>query len=145
MHTATSDASVALKIITSYAICAALAALLGILVMPPRTRLEFMLRTASTLVCSFAFGPALAAAALAWFPALTASLAWLADHGSTEDSFLAKLYVIAPCMLLAGLPAWWFFGGYVRWVARIRTIGLLPWMDEIRSRLPLARRIKDEG
>ncbi len=140
----TAASSMALKIVTTYAICAALAALLGLVVLPPRSRAELMMRTASTLVCSFAFGPALAAAALAWFPALTDALVWLADHGSTEDEFLAKLYVIAPCMLLAGLPAWWMLGGYMRWVARIRKIGLLPWLDELRARLPLLGGAKDE-
>lgn len=63
------------------------------------------MRSVSTVICSFAFSPVVAASVLAWFPTLTASLAWLARHGGCDDELLAKLYVLGPCSLLAGLPA----------------------------------------
>jgi len=133
-------AGAALKVAAAHGAFAALAAVLGLLIMPPRTRQEFVVRSVSTVICSFAFGPVVAAAVLAWFPTLTESLAWLARHGGGDDELLAKLYVLGPCSLLAGLPAWWVLGGYMRWMARIKEIGLMAWIDELMARLPWGRR-----
>ncbi|MFY2060243.1 hypothetical protein ACOTCB_23620 [Achromobacter xylosoxidans] len=137
-------AAAALKVAAAHGAFAALAALLGLLILPPRTRREFVVRTVSTVICSFAFGPAVAAAVLAWFPALTESLAWLAHNIGGDDEFLAKMYVLGPCSLLAGLPAWWVLGGYMRWMARIKEIGLMAWIDELMACLPWGRHDRKE-
>lgn len=126
----------ALKVAMAYGIPAAIAAMLGLLLMPPRTVREFTVRTVSTVVCSFLFGPALAAAVIAWKPALMEAMTWLAHHGAgTDDALLAKFYVLGPSMLLAGLPAWWVLGAYMRWLASMRKKGVLDWLAEARAKI----------
>lgn len=130
----------ALKVAMAYGVPAALAALLGLLIMPPRSVREFTIRTISTVSCSFMFGPALAAGVIAWKPGLMDAMTWLAHHGAgSDDALLAKFYVLGPSMLLAGLPAWWVLGAYMRWMSRMRDQGFLPWLDELLARLPWRR------
>ncbi|NMK48064.1 hypothetical protein [Achromobacter sp. Bel] len=131
----------ALKVAMAYGIPAAIAAMLGLLIMPPRTVREFTVRTVSTVACSFLFGPALAGAVIAWKPALMEAMTWLAHHGAgSDDALLAKFYVLGPSMLLAGLPAWWVLGAYMRWMASMRQKGLLAWLAEVRANVLGARR-----
>jgi len=126
----------ALKVAMAYGIPAAIAAMLGLLIMPPRTIGEFTVRTVSTVTCSFLFGPALAASVIAWKPALMEAMTWLAHHGAgTDDALLAKFYVLGPSMLLAGLPAWWVLGAYMRWMASMRKKGVLEWLAEARAKV----------
>ena len=126
----------ALKVAMAYGVPAAITAMLGLLIMPPRTVREFTVRTISTVACSFFFGPALAAAVIAWKPALMQAMTWLAYHGAgTDDALLAKFYVLGPSMLLAGLPAWWVLGAYMRWMAGMRKKGVLNWLAEVRAKL----------
>lgn len=130
----------ALKVAMAYGVPAAIAGMLGLLIMPPRTAREFTVRTVSTVVCSFMFGPALAGAVMAWKPGLMDAMTWLAQHGAgSDDALLAKFYVLGPSMLLAGLPAWWVLGAYMRWMSRMRDQGELPWLDEVLARLPWRR------
>ncbi|GLK92392.1 hypothetical protein E2544_08875 [Achromobacter insolitus] len=126
----------ALKVAMAYGIPAAIAAILGLLIMPPRTAREFTVRSISTVSCSFLFGPAVAAAVIAWKPSLMEAMTWLAQHGAgSDDALLAKFYVLGPSMLIAGLPAWWVLGAYVRWMASMRQKGLLEWVAEARAKL----------
>ncbi|WMD20917.1 hypothetical protein RAS12_00670 [Achromobacter seleniivolatilans] len=126
----------ALKVAMAYGIPAAVAAMLGLLIMPPRTVREFTVRTVSTVACSFLFGPALASAVIAWKPGLMDAMTWLARHGAgTDDALLAKFYVLGPSMLLAGLPAWWVLGAYMRWMASMRQKGVLQWVAELRDKV----------
>lgn len=126
----------ALKVAMAYGVPAAIAAMLGLLIMPPRTIREFTVRTVSTVTCSFLFGPALAASVIAWKPALMEAMTWLAHHGAgTDDALLAKFYVLGPSMLLAGLPAWWVLGAYMRWMASMRKKGVLEWLAEARAKV----------
>lgn len=130
----------ALKVAAAYGVPAAVAAMLGLLIMPPRSVREFTIRTISTVSCSFMFGPALAAGVIAWKPGLMDAMIWLAHHGAgSDDALLAKFYVLGPSMLLAGLPAWWVLGAYMRWMSRMRDQGFLPWLDELLARLPWRR------
>ena len=126
----------ALKVAMAYGIPAAIAAILGLLIMPPRTAREFTVRSISTVSCSFLFGPAVAAAVIAWKPSLREAMTWLAQHGAgSDDALLAKFYVLGPSMLIAGLPAWWVLGAYMRWMASMRQKGLLEWVAEARAKL----------
>ncbi|WP_434648456.1 hypothetical protein [Achromobacter piechaudii] len=130
----------ALKVAMAYGVPAALAAMLGLLIMPPRSAREFTVRTISTVACSFIFGPALAGAVITWKPGLMDAMIWLSHHGAgSDDALLAKFYVLGPSMLLAGLPAWWVLGAYMRWMSRMRDQGVLLWLDEILARLPWRR------
>ncbi len=126
----------ALKVAMTYGIPAAIAAILGLLIMPPRTAREFTVRSISTVSCSFLFGPGLAAAVIAWKPSLMEAMTWLAQHGAgSDDALLAKFYVLGPSMLIAGLPAWWVLGAYMRWMASMRQKGLLEWIAEVRAKV----------
>ncbi|ODA19986.1 hypothetical protein A9G00_43655 [Achromobacter xylosoxidans] len=135
----------AVKVAMAYGVPAAIAAILGLLIMPPRTGREFTVRTICTVACSFMFGPALAGAVIAWKPGLMEAMTWLAQHGAgSDDALLAKFYVLGPSMLLAGLPAWWVLGAYMRWMASLRQKGLLEWLAEVRAKL-LGLRSGGEG
>lgn len=135
----------ALKVAMAYGIPAAVAAMLGLLIMPPRSAREFTVRSVCTVTCSFMFGPALAGAVIAWKPGLMDAMTWLAQHGAgSDDALLAKFYVLGPSMLLAGLPAWWVLGAYMRWMASMRQKGILQWLAEARAKL-LGLRSGGEG
>ncbi|QDJ52795.1 hypothetical protein CBR69_21990 [Bordetella hinzii] len=126
----------AVKLAAAFGLPAALAAILGMLIMPPRSAREFVTRTVCTVVSSFVFGPMLAIAVLSWRPTLADQAHWLAQRAGTgEDGLLAMLYMLGPCMLLAGLPAWWVLGAYMRWMARMREQGVLAWLEDLRNRL----------
>ena len=43
-------------------------------------------------------------------------------------------YVLGPCMLLAGPPAWWVLGAYLRLTAKLRNQDLVDWAVEIRRK-----------
>lgn len=125
----------AVKLALAFGLPAAVATILGLLIMPPRTAAEFKIRIISTVSCSLMFGPLLAGALLSWQPGLMETLTWLAQHGSGDDPLIAKFYLLGPCMLMAGLPAWWVLGAYMRWMASMREKGLLAWLGEVRGRL----------
>ena len=113
---------------------AAMAALIGMLLMPPRSSREFVARTACTVVSSFLFGPLLAIGMIAWMPDIVSSAYWLAQRtGLGEDGLLAMFYVLGPCML-AGLPAWWVLGAYLRLTAKLQNQDLVDWAVEIRRK-----------
>lgn len=126
----------ALKLALAFGVPAALAALIGMLLMPPRSPREFVARTACTVVSSFIFGPLLAIAAIAWMPSLMTSAHWVAQRtGVGSEGLLAMFYVLGPCMLLAGLPAWWVLGAYMRWMAGMRQKGVPDWVAEARAKV----------
>lgn len=88
------------------AVKVALAAILGLLIMPPKTSREFTVRSICTVACSFIFGPALAVAVVTWKPSLMEAMTWPARHGADGDDLaLARFYVLGPSILIAGLPA----------------------------------------
>ena len=79
---------------------AALAAIIGLLIMPPKSPREFVARIVCTVVSSFLFGPMFAIAALSWRPSLIEAAVWMAERSGTgEESLLAMFYVLGPCML----------------------------------------------
>ncbi|WP_367352476.1 hypothetical protein [Achromobacter animicus] len=126
----------AIKIALAFGVPAAMAALIGMLLMPPKTPREFVARTACTVVSSFLFGPLLAMAAISWMPSLMDAAHWMAVRtGLGEDGLLAMFYVLGPCMLLAGLPAWWVLGAYLRLTAKLQSQDLVDWAVEIRRKV----------
>lgn len=136
----------AVKLALAFGLPAALAAIIGMLIMPPRTVREFVARIVCTVASSFFFGPILAISVLSWRPSLMETAHWVAARtGAGEEKLLAMFYVLGPCMLLAGLPAWWVLGAYMRWMARMREQGVLPWVDDVLARLPWRRRSGGEG
>jgi hypothetical protein len=120
----------AVKLAAAFGVFAALAAILGLLLLPPRTAREFALRVTTTVVCSCVFGPLLAILVATWLPGVTESARWFAAHSGIEYPALAMLYILGPSMLIAGLPAWWILGGYMRWTARLESEDAVSWTAE---------------
>ncbi|WPL81619.1 hypothetical protein SD446_02435 [Bordetella hinzii] len=123
----------ALKLALAIGLPAVFAVIVGMLIMPPRTAWECFARTVCTVVSALVFAPVLAIALLSWRPALADAVLWLAHRtGPGEEPLFSLFYVLGPCMLLTGLPAWWVLGAYMRWMARMREQGILAWADDLR-------------
>lgn len=126
----------AVKLALAFGVPAAIAAVLGLLIMPPRTAREFVVRIASTVACSFFFGPLLVMAVMAWMPDLATSAHWMAQRsGIGDEGLLSMFYLLGPCMLLAGLPAWWVLGAFMRSSAKLENQDLVDWFAENRRKL----------
>jgi len=90
---------------------------LAFIVLPPKTKIEFFGRMVCTLLASYLFGPILVAAVHGWFPGLFDSAAAVAALNGQDTSF-GVLYVSAPLQVIAGMPAWWIIGAFIRWFDR---------------------------
>ncbi|WP_254926718.1 hypothetical protein [Janthinobacterium sp. PC23-8] len=72
-----------------------------------------------TIVFSVLMGPALVVAVRSWWPSLFDNAKDVAVmYGS--DPALGFLFIAAPLMVAAGLPAWWVLGACVRWLDKRR-------------------------
>jgi len=115
-----SAASIALaKYFGSQLIIGAIATALAFIVLPPKTKAEFFGRMLCTLLASYLFGPILVAAAHSWFPGLFDSASAVAALNGQDTSF-GVLYVSAPLQVIAGMPAWWIIGAFIRWFDKRR-------------------------
>lgn len=94
----------------------ALAAALGFLVLPPRTRAELMARLVVTIGCSAIFGPLLFFWFLSEFPEVLTETMRLAAF---EEMYI-WLMLSAPFLVLGGLPGWWVLGAALRWIDKRR-------------------------
>lgn len=128
----------AVKVAIAFGAPAAIAALIGMLIMPPRTVREFISRTTCTVLSSFILGPLLTIWVITWQPGLLAQAVQVAAHtGVAEDlhSLMGLFYVMGPCMLIAGLPAWWVLGAWVRWAQRMQEQGIPNWVAEMKGKI----------
>jgi hypothetical protein len=88
---------------------------LGFMFMWPKTKKEAFTRFFVSTLFSILFGPALVVAVRSWWPTLFDSAKDVAAlYGS--DPALGFLFIAAPLMVAAGLPAWWLLGATVRWL-----------------------------
>ena len=88
---------------------------LGFMFMWPKTKKEAFTRFFVSTLFSILFGPALVVAVRSWWPTLFDSAKDVAAlYGS--DPALGFLFIAAPLMVAAGLPAWWVLGATVRWL-----------------------------
>ncbi len=88
---------------------------LGFMFMWPKTKKEAFTRFFVSTLFSILFGPALVVAVRSWWPTLFDSAKDVASlYGS--DPALGFLFIAAPLMVAAGLPAWWVLGATVRWL-----------------------------
>ena len=93
----------------------AVATSLGFMFLWPRTRKEAFVRIGTTIIFSTIFGPALVIALRSAWPELFESARDVAVLYGTEPA-MGFLFIAAPLMVCAGLPAWWFVGAIVRWL-----------------------------
>lgn len=136
MEPSSTGAGAAVKIMLMFGVPAALASLIGLLIMPPRTKSEFIARTTCTVISSILFGPLLAIAIVAWQPEIIPAALALAKHtGFGNEELLTTFYVLGPCQLIAGLPAWWVLGAYMRWMAKMRDEGVPDWVANAREKI----------
>ncbi len=92
---------------------------LGFMFMWPKTKKEAFTRFFVSTLFSILFGPALVVAVRSWWPTLFDSAKDVASlYGS--DPALGFLFIAAPLMVAAGLPAWWVLGATVRWFDKRR-------------------------
>jgi hypothetical protein len=92
---------------------------LAFLFMWPKTIKEAAIRLACTVIASAIAGPFLVIAVHSWWPSLFASAGEVAGMYKMPYE-LGMLFVSAPFLVLAGLPAWWILGGLVLWFDRRR-------------------------
>lgn len=132
--TSTGAGWAAVKLAAGFGLPAMLAAILGLLILPPRSIREFTLRICVTVTCSFIFGPLLAAFLAAWTPGLLDATNWMAERSGIPDfPELGMFYILGPCMLLAGLPSWWVLGAYMRWTSRLQDEDAIDWLSDAMS------------
>ena len=88
---------------------------LGFMFMWPKTKKEAFTRFFVSTLFSILFGPAMVVAVRSWWPTLFDSAKDVATlYGS--DPAVGFLFIAAPLMVAAGLPAWWVLGATVRWL-----------------------------
>ncbi|MCC7703983.1 hypothetical protein IGS59_17240 [Janthinobacterium sp. GW460P] len=92
---------------------------LGFMFMWPQSTKEAFIRFCSSIIISTFLGPLLVAAVLSWWPSLFDSAKTVAGlYGG--DPATGFLFIAAPLMVAAGLPAWWVLGASVRWFDKRR-------------------------
>lgn len=91
----------------------ALAATLGFLILWPKTMKEGFARLFCTIVASSVFGPLLVVYVHADHPGLFDSAQAVAALYQLPP-IMGLLFVSAPLLVIAGLPAWWLIGGLLR-------------------------------
>lgn len=116
----------------------AVATALAFIVLPPKTKTEFIGRMACTLLASYLFGPMLVSAFHTWFPGLFESAAAVAVLNGQDASF-GVLYIAAPLQVVAGMPAWWIIGAFMRWFDKRRGADIADMWNDARSTLPSLR------
>ena len=97
----------------------ALAAALGFVFMWPKTRKEAFIRFFVTIITSVVLGPVLVIVMRSWWPTLFESAKDISSMYGAEPA-MGFLFIAAPLMVMAGLPAWWVMGACVRWLDRRR-------------------------
>lgn len=121
-----------LKVFGVHLSASAIAVALGFLFLWPKTMKEAFIRVFCTVVASSVFGPVLVIAVFAWWPGLFHAADGVAAVYRI-DPLLTKLFVAAPIMVLAGLPAWWILGGLVLWFERRRNKDLGEMVADARN------------
>jgi hypothetical protein len=110
----TAAGSALIKIFGVPVLAGAAATSLGFMFMWPITLKEAFIRISCTILSSTILGPVLVIVARSWWPGLFESAKEVATMYGSEPA-LGFLFIAAPLMVMAGLPAWWVIGAIVRW------------------------------
>ena len=114
VETATATGAAIFKFIGVPVLTSAAATTLGFMFLWPQTRKEAFIRICTTIIFSTVFGPFLVIALRSAWPELFESARAIAVLYGIEPS-MGFLFIAAPLMVCAGLPAWWIVGAIVRW------------------------------
>lgn len=87
---------------------------LGFLILWPKTKKEAISRFMSTILFSMFFGPFLVILVRSYYPGLFDNAKIIASMYGVEPAF-GFMFIAAPVMVAAGLPAWWILGAVVHW------------------------------
>lgn len=104
-----------IKIFGIPVLAGSLAASLGFMFMWPKTKAEAFSRFACSILSSATAGPLAVVWLQSYKPELFESAKVVAIMAGTEPA-VGYLFIAAPIMVAAGLPAWWVIGGCVRWL-----------------------------
>jgi hypothetical protein len=119
LETTAAAGTALLKIFGVPVAAGALAAAIGFVFMWPKTRKEAFVRFFVTIITSVVLGPALVIVMRSWWPTLFDSAKDVASLYGAEPA-MGFLFIAAPLMVIAGLPAWWVMGACVRWLDKRR-------------------------
>lgn len=111
----TSATAALVKLIGFPVLAGSLAAALGFMFLWPHSRREAFARFASSILSSAILGPLLVVWAKSLAPNLFEASKDVAVMYGSEPA-IGFLFVAAPIMVAAGLPAWWVIGGIFRWL-----------------------------
>lgn len=115
----TAAGSALIKIFGLPVLAGAAATALAFLFMWPKTLKEAFIRFVCTIMASAILGPFFVIAAHSWWPSLFASARQVATmYGYAAE--LGVLFLAAPFLVAAGLPAWWIMGAAVLWLDKRR-------------------------
>lgn len=120
------------KFFSGSVLASALAVAIGFMFMWPKTLKEAFIRIVCTVLASTFFGPLMVMALHAWWPTLFESAKTVAQQAGAPAMF-GLLFLAAPIMVLAGLPAWWVMGAVVRWLDNRRTKDIGELVGDVRQ------------
>ena len=121
------------KYVGVQAIVSLSAVVLGFLVLRPKSAAEALVRIICTVIASFMFGPLLVSVVHSFWPSLFTSAL---EVSRLDGSNTGILYITAPLQIIAGLPAWWIVGAYVRWFDKRKDKDLGDLISDMRSVFP---------
>ena len=112
------------------------AVILGFLVLKPQSAREALVRIICTIIASFMFGPMLVSIVHSLWPSLFTSAIEVSRLDGTNTGIL---YITAPLQIIAGLPAWWIVGAYLRWFDKRKDEDIADLIDDAREIFPTIR------
>jgi hypothetical protein len=133
-ETAGAGTAAAIKYIGLPAIAGAMSAGLGFAVLWPKTAKEAAARFTTAILSSCLFGPFAIASLHAKWPELFASAAQMAVQ-SDMPPLVGWVAVVAPLLVLCGLPAWWVLGWVMRALDKRKDKDLGEIVDEVKGKL----------
>ncbi len=126
------------KFFGSSMFAASIAVAVGFLFLWPKTLKEAFVRISCTILASSMFGPFMVMALHSWWPSLFDSSKTIAAQAGMDGAF-GLLFLSAPIMVVAGLPAWWVMGAIIRWLDRRRNADIGELVNDARQILHPAK------
>jgi hypothetical protein len=114
---------------------------LGFMFLWPNSPKEAAVRIGSTILSSAICGPALVSVMHSAWPSLFTGARETALMYGTDPA-QAFLFVAAPLMVAAGLPAWWVVGAIVRWLDKRKNKDIGELAADFRE---LAKQVKGQA
>lgn len=138
MSTSAAAGGALIKIFGLPVLAGSLAAALGFMFMWPKTKGEAFARFATSIVFSATAGPLLVVWLRSYSPGLFESAKDVAAmYGA--DQAVGFLFVAAPIMVAAGLPAWWIIGAVIRWFENRRSKDIGEMLDDAAASVKKAK------